>query len=213
MSPSGPGRARCPGPAVSGATQAAWPRSSPSCARPSPPAAGPSPQARRRGDMVLGAHEQLPACLGGFAPWDARRGLYRRPASRTGELIRLLLRGLPRLRPRDHFGCLLDAGPVRKRAQPPQSLLNTQAELASVIRIAQASGATRPVDIKADVSRTDSRQLAPESLSPLCRVVSGLPRYPIRHAPMIEPQRRRAHREILRAGSAAYYGVRGTRSR
>jgi len=33
---------------------------------------------RPAGALVLGAHEQLPARLRGFAPWDARRGIYRR---------------------------------------------------------------------------------------------------------------------------------------
>jgi len=32
------------------------------------------------GALVLGAHEQLPAGIGGFAPWDDRRGIYRCPA-------------------------------------------------------------------------------------------------------------------------------------
>jgi chemotaxis methyl-accepting protein methylase len=32
------------------------------------------------GALVLGALEQLPADLGGFAPWGARHGIYRCPA-------------------------------------------------------------------------------------------------------------------------------------
>ena len=33
---------------------------------------------RPAGALVLGAHDQLPAPLRGFAPWDGRRGIYRR---------------------------------------------------------------------------------------------------------------------------------------
>ena len=98
---------------------------------------------------------------------------------------------LPLLCAPDRVYRLLHAGAVRERAQQSQSLVHQHAELTVVIGKAQAGGATRPIDVYADFARTDSQQLAPQSLSPLRRVVGWSARYRIRpHAWMIVPHTR-----------------------
>ena len=60
----------------------------------------------------------------------------------------------------------------RERAKQTQSLLGRQAKPA-VVRKLHAREATRPVDVKAYLGRADSLKLAPQPLSPLCRVMHG----------------------------------------
>ena len=94
-----------------------------------------------------------------------------------------------RLRRRDRVDDILHAGAVGKRAQQPQSLVNQHAELTGVVREAQAGDAARPVDIQADLARTNSQKLTPQPLSPLRRVVGGPERCRVgRHASIIAPQ-------------------------
>jgi chemotaxis protein methyltransferase CheR len=146
---------------------------------------------RPAGTLVLGAHERLPVGLRGFELSDGGRKVYRPSAHTPRDLIGVSLRDSPRLCSRDRLDGLRHPGAVRERAQQSQSLVHWHAELTAVIRKAQAGGAARPVDVQADFARLDSQQLAPQSLSPLRRVVGWSARYRIRrHVSMIVPHTR-----------------------